>query len=42
MKRILAAAFALFAVAAFAGSASADCTPGHSAQKEDPARPTGT
>jgi Spy/CpxP family protein refolding chaperone len=34
MTRIFAAALALLAVAAFTAPASADCTPGHSAQTD--------
>ena len=42
MKRNLVAAIALLAAAAFASTASADCTPGHSAKKETSGQSTGT
>ena len=41
MNRVLAALLAVVAVAAFAGTASADC-PAHSAQTETKDKPAGT
>lgn len=41
MTKLVAAAFALLAVTAFTVPASAECSPGHTAKKEAPAKPAG-